>query len=116
VIITPTLLSAQAEKLANFHRYSQLNVKITTSLFTKFSSGKQDIAAIRNCIKYIYESSSWKKLKYVNLFGDASYDYKIEFKTIQTLSIYHALNSNSIGESCFASDDFYGLMDLMKEI
>jgi F420-0:gamma-glutamyl ligase len=61
VIITPTLLSAQAEKLANFHRsYSQLNVKVITteSIYQEFSSGKQDIAAIRNCIKYIYENAS----------------------------------------------------------
>jgi hypothetical protein len=46
-----------------------------------------------------------KKIEICKPFGDA-YDYKIEFKTIQTLSLYHALNSNSIGESCFASDDF----------
>jgi hypothetical protein len=60
VIITPTLLSAQAEKLANFHRsYSQLNVKvITTESIYQVLSGKQDIAAIRNCIKYIYENAS----------------------------------------------------------
>jgi hypothetical protein len=117
VIITPTILSAQAEKLANFHRsYSNLNVKVITTeaIYQEFSSGKQDIAAIRNCIKYIYENASApeKKLKYINLFGDASYDYKNRIPNNSNIvPIYHALNSNSIGESCFASDDFYGLMD-----
>jgi hypothetical protein len=117
VIITPNALSVQAEKLANFHRsYSQLNVKVVTieSIYQEFSSGKQDIAAIRNCIKYIYENASSpdKKLKYINLFGDASYDYKNRIpNNTNVVPIYHALNSNSIGESCFASDDFYGLMD-----
>lgn len=117
VIITPAFLSSQAEKLANFHRsYSNLNVKVIPleNIYLEFSSGKQDIAAIRNCIKYIYDnaSTSAKKIKYVNLFGDASYDYKN--KTINNTNIvpiYHALNSNTTGESSYASDDFYGLMD-----
>jgi hypothetical protein len=117
VIITPGSLNTQAEKLANFHRsYSNLNVKVITleTIYQEFSSGKQDIAAIRNCIKYIYQnaSSNDKRIKYVNLFGDASYDYKNRTpNNTNIVPIYHALNSNTIGESSFASDDFYGLMD-----
>lgn len=116
-IITPAFLSSQAEKLANFHRsYSKLNVKVIQleNIYQEFSSGKQDIAAIRNCIKYIYDnaSTSAKKIKYVNLFGDASYDYKNRIpNNTNIVPIYHALNSNSSGESSFASDDFFGLMD-----
>lgn len=117
VIITPAFLSGQAEKLANFHRsYSNLNVKVIPleTIYQEFSSGKQDIAAIRNCIKYIYENASTqqKRVKYVNLFGDASYDYKNRIpNNTNIVPIYHALNSNSTGESSFASDDFFGLMD-----
>ena len=117
VIITPSFLSGQAEKLANFHRsYSSLNVKVITleNIYQEFSSGKQDIAAIRNCIKYIYENASTneKRVEYVNLFGDASYDYKNRIpNNTNIVPIYHALNSNSSGESSFASDDFFGLMD-----
>ena len=117
VIITPSFLSGQAEKLANFHRsYSNLNVKVITleNIYQEFSSGKQDIAAIRNCIKYIYENASTneKRVEYVNLFGDASYDYKNRIpNNTNIVPIYHALNSNSSGESSFASDDFFGLMD-----
>lgn len=117
VIITPASLTTQADKLANFHRsYSNLNVKVITleTIYQEFSSGKQDIAAIRNCIKYIYDNASApeKRIKYVNLFGDASYDYKNRIpNNTNIVPIYHALNSNSLGESSFASDDFYGLMD-----
>lgn len=117
VIITPAFLSTQAEKLANFHRsYSNLNVKVISleTIYQEFSSGKQDIAAIRNCIKYIYENASApeKRIKYVNLFGDASYDFKNRIpNNTNIVPIYHALNSNTIGESSFASDDFFGLMD-----
>jgi hypothetical protein len=116
VIITPAFLSGQAEKLANFHRsYSNLNVKVILleNIYLEFSSGKQDVAAIRNCIKYIYENASVpeKRVKYVNLFGDASYDYKNRIpNNTNIVPIYHALNSNSEGELSFASDDFFGLM------
>ena len=119
VIITPAFLKTQADKLANFHRNNpnnKLNVKVITleSIYQEFSSGKQDIAAIRNCIKYIYDNPSdpAKKIKYINLFGDASYDYKNRIaNNTNIVPIYHALNSNTSGESSYASDDFYGLMD-----
>ncbi|PXY38705.1 peptidase C25 [Flavobacterium cheongpyeongense] len=117
LIITPENLLTQAEKLANFHRtYSKLNVKTVTleNIYQEFSSGKQDIAAIRNCVKYVYKnaSSSNKRVKYLNLFGDASFDYKNRISNnTNIVPIYHALNSQTIAESSFASDDFYGLMD-----
>lgn len=117
VIITPAFLATSAEKLANFHRsYSNLNVKVIQleNIYQEFSSGKQDIAAIRNCIKYIYNnaSTSEKRIKYVNLFGDASFDYKNRTRNnTNIVPIYHSLSSNTTGESAFASDDFFGLMD-----
>ncbi|MFV5690148.1 type IX secretion system sortase PorU [Flavobacterium sp. ZT3R25] len=120
VIITPGFLTAQAEKLASFHRAnSNLNVKIISleTIYQEFSSGKQDISAIRNCIKYIYEnaSSANKRIKYVNLFGDASYDFKNRIiNNTNIVPIYHSLKSNTSGEASFASDDFYGLMDAIE--
>lgn len=117
VIVAPAFLANSAEKLANFHRsYSKLSVKVIQleNIYQEFSSGKQDIAAIRNCIKYIYDnaSSTEKRLKYVNLFGDASYDYKNRISNnTNIVPIYHSLNSNNTGESAYASDDFFGLMD-----
>lgn len=117
VIITPKSLSSQAERLAGFHRTnSNLNVKVIPleNIYQEFSSGKQDIAAIRNFIKYIYDNASSpdKRIKYVNLFGDASYDYKNRISNnTNIVPIYQSLNSNSTGEASFASDDFFGLMD-----
>lgn len=117
IIIAPKFLVSKAERLANFHRTnSNLTVKVISldNIYQEFSSGKQDIAAIRNCIRYIYQnaSSAEKRVKYVNLFGDASYDYKDRISNnTNIVPIYHSLNSNTVGESSFASDDFYGLMD-----
>lgn len=117
LIIVPELLRTQAEKLASFHRKnSNLNVKTLTleSIYQEFSSGKQDIAAIRNCIKYIYNNASSidKRVRYINLFGDASYDYKKRITNNSNIvPIYESLVSNTSAEASFASDDFYGLMD-----
>ena len=117
LIVTPAFLKPQADKLANFHsNYSRLNVKTVTleSIYEEFSSGKQDIAAIRNFIKYVYFNASdpTKRIKYVNLFGDASFDYKNRIPNNSNIvPIYHALNSTTGGEASYTSDDFFGYMD-----
>lgn len=126
LIITPLFLRNQAETLANFHRNNTgLVVKVVTteSIYHEFSSGKQDIGAIRNFIRYVYwnASVSEKRVKYVNLFGDASYDYKSRvFNNTNIVPIFHGFNPNSSQTnnvsnmslfSSFMSDDFYGLMD-----
>jgi Peptidase family C25 len=116
VIVTASAFVSQAERLANFHRdYSKLNVKVVTleSLYEEFGSGKQDIGAIRNFVKYVYDnaSSPAKRLKYLCLFGDASFDLKNRTANNSNVCpIFHSLNSFS-GSSSFISDDFFGLMD-----
>ena len=118
LIIAPSFLTPQAEKLANFHRnYYNYNVKVVTleSIYPEFSSGKQDIGAIRNFVKYVYDNNTIKKLKFLNLFGDASYDFKNINKRTKNntniVPIYHALESTSLSEPSFCSDDFFGLMN-----
>ncbi len=117
LIITPQSLANQAERLANFHReYAALNVKVVklADIYQEFGSGKQDIGAIRNFVKYVYDnaSSDATRLQYLNLFGDASFDFKERIPDNTNLvPIYHALNSNTAGELSFTTDDFFGLMD-----
>lgn len=116
LIITPKLLITQAEKLANFHRnYSNLNVKVVTleNIYPEFSSGKQDIAAIRNFVKYVYINAPvGERVKYLNIFGDASYDFKDRIpNNTNIVPIYQALNSYTDSQISFATDDFFGMMD-----
>jgi flagellar hook assembly protein FlgD len=117
IIIAPKSLNTQAEKLANFHRnYSQLNVKVVTLdlIYEEFASGKQDIGAIRNFLKYVYQNASTpsNRIKYLNLFGDASFDFKDRIQNNSNIvPIYHSLNSFTAGEASFSSDDFFAQMD-----
>ncbi len=116
LIITPQILAAQAERLAQINRdINQLNVKVVTldKIYTEFSSGNQDIAGIRNFIRYVYQNASTpaNRLKYLCLFGDTSYDYKDRLPNNTNLvPSWHALESFSL-TSGFVSDDFYGVMD-----
>jgi hypothetical protein len=117
LIITPKFLNTQAERLAAFHRsYSHLNVKVVNleNIYQEFGSGKQDIGAIRNFIKYVYfnASETSKRVKYVNIFGDTSYDFKDRISNnTNIVPIYQALNSYTESEASFASDDFYTMLD-----
>ena len=116
LIVTPVFLVSQAERLASFHRnHSGLNVKVVTldKIYEEFSSGKQDIGAIRNFIKYVYENatSSDKRIKYVCLFGDASFDFKNRIRNnTNIVPVFQSIDSYTLFSS-FVSDDFFGLMN-----
>ena len=118
IIVTPAFLNTQAEKLANFHRNnSGLIVKVVNleNIYQEFSSGKQDIGAIRNFMRYVYHNASQpeKRIKYLNLFGDASYDYKNRIQgNTNIVPIYQPYSGGEsfyVGDKC--SDDFFVMMD-----
>lgn len=116
LIVAPAFLIQPALRLANHHKnYSGLNVKVVTTdkIYEEFSSGKQDISAIRNFVRYIYEngSSVENRIKYLGLFGDTSVDYKDRLAGNNNIvPTYHTLNSESTWTS-YMSDDFFGMMD-----
>ena len=115
LIVAPNNMSSQAERLAQINRNQyKLNVKVATldEIYNEFSSGNQDIGAIRNLVKYIYDnaSSPEKKIKYLCLFGDGSFDYKDRVRNnTNIVPSWHAKESFSLTNS-FISDDFYGMM------
>lgn len=116
LLITPQLFFDQAERLANINRnQNNIIVKVVTlqEIYNEFSTGNQDIAAIRNFIRYVYNNASSvdKRVKYVGLFGDASYDYKNRLRNnTNFVPSWFSLESFRVTAS-FISDDFYGLMD-----
>ena len=116
IIVTPRSLSAAAEQLAAHHRMrTNLRVRVLTTedIYTEFSSGKQDIGAIRNMVRYVYEnaSSPEHRIKYLCLFGDTSVDFKDRLSGNNNMvPTYHTLSSVDTFNS-FMSDDFFGMMD-----
>ena len=117
LILTREDMQFQAERLADIHRsLSGLNVKVVllSDIYKEFNTGNPDIAAIRNFVKYVYDRpiDPSKRLKYVCLFGDGSFDYKDRISNNNNIvpSWYSYNSFNAV--SSFVSDDFFGMMDL----
>ena len=112
IVAHPTLL-AKAQEYANV-RVSQepLNIRVVSvkDVFNEFSSGAQDISAIRDFARMLYCREKGR-LKYLLLFGDASYDYKDRVdKNNNLIPTYQAFESYQ-NVNTYASDDYYGFME-----
>jgi hypothetical protein len=114
IIAHPSLME-EAVRLAEFHRQrSGLTVFITTPslIYNEFSSGAQDVTAIRDFVRMLYTASSPdKRLRYLLLFGDGSFDYKDKLNgntnlvpTFQTVTSLNLVLS-------IATDDYFGYLD-----
>jgi len=116
LMITDDLLQPQAERLAEHNRtFRGLNAKVVTlnEIYEEFGSGSQDIGAIRNFVKYVYDnaSSEANRIQYLCLFGDGSVDYKNRiFGNNNIIPTFQTEQSFSLATSIM-SDDFYGFMD-----
>lgn len=105
-----------AEELAQFHKQREgFRVEVVTpsQIYNEFSSGTQDITAIRDYLRYFYETATNDddKPRYLILFGDASYDYKDRFTENTNLVPSYQSNNSINPTASYVSDDFYGLMD-----
>jgi hypothetical protein len=116
LIITAPFLIQPALRLADHHRSirgTTVKVITTDKIYEEFSSGRQDIAAIRNFVKYVYDnaSSPEKRVQYINFFGDTSVDYKDRITGNNNIvPTFHTQQSTSTFSS-YMSDDFFGMMD-----
>ena len=117
LIVTSEILRKQANRLAEFRRQNdKLTVQVvsTQEVYNEFSSGKQDITAIRDFTKFLYDRNPLK-MKYLLLFGDACYDYKKRVNVVgnETKEIY--IPTYESRESLhpiysFSSDDYFGFL------
>lgn len=115
LIVTNEHFSAEAERLANHRQtYDGLEVSVVTTdqVYNEFSSGRQDVTAIRNFTRWLYLKNP-QKLKYLLLFGDASFDYLTPNEEGNTnfVPTYQSKNS-SHNIFSHASDDYFGFMDI----
>jgi hypothetical protein len=117
IIITRQDFISHANRLADFRRTNDnLNVKVydLQSIYNEFSSGKPDIGAIRNLMKYVFDNASTpqNRLKYLCFIGDSSVDYKNRLQGNNNIvPTYQSYSSFSTTVSSFMSDDFYTMMD-----
>jgi len=114
VIIAHPAFWVAANKLAQ-HRRTNDNITVEViapqTIYNEFSSGIQDITAIRDFMRYLYYRDGGSNLKYLLLFGDASYDYKdrVASNTNFVPTYESEISSSDVGSYC--SDDYYGFLD-----
>ncbi|GAB2763955.1 type IX secretion system sortase PorU [Rhabdobacter roseus] len=111
LIVTPPAWETQARRLADFReQHDGLDVLVVTSeqVYHEFGSGQPDISALRDLARYLYLRAP-DKLRYLLLFGDASYDYKnrtaagggVGVPVYQSRESLHPVFS-------YSSDDYFG--------
>lgn len=115
VILTHPNFMAQAERLKDFHAINDpdLNVLVTTPelVYNEFACGAKDITAIRDFCRMLYlDSDSGRELKYLLLFGDASFDQKNRAGLVDFVPAYETVASVN-GLKTFVTDDYFGFFD-----
>ncbi len=115
VMVVHPLFMEEARRLADFHvNHNDLSVLVVQpqQIYNEFSSGAQDISAIRDFIRMLWKKApTGKTPRFLLLFGDASYDYKDVIAgntnfvpTFQSRESLHPV-------STYATDDFFGCID-----
>lgn len=119
VIVAHPDFTSEANRLASFHRNNPvrpLTVHVVEpgQVFNEFSSGAQDVSAIRNFMKMFYDragSDPSQGTRYLLMFGDASYDYKdVVAGNTNFVPTYESFESLNPTQS-YVSDDYFGHLD-----
>ena len=116
IIVTHPDFLQESERLAQFRRdHDNLRVVVATTeqIFNEFSSGAQDVAAIRDFVKMFYDRSNGTndQPRYLLLMGDGSYDPKSRIGgNTNYIPTFQSDNSISLISS-YTSDDFFGMLD-----
>ena len=115
VILTYEGFMEQAERLQALHNHidPDLSVYVTTpeKIYNEFSCGAKDVSAIRDFCRMLYlDSNPGRKIRYLLLLGDCSYDYKNRDGIVDFVPSYESVESLKPTET-FVTDDYFGCMD-----
>lgn len=116
IIVSHPDFLAQANELAQLHEQrDNLDYIIVTpqQIYNEFSSGAQDVTAIRDFVRMLYMRAATQAdiPRYLLLFGDGSYDNKHRLPSNSNyIPTFQNLNSVGPTES-YVSDEYYGLLD-----
>ncbi|GAB3198632.1 hypothetical protein ABID22_000462 [Pontibacter aydingkolensis] len=116
VIITNPRFLQEANRLAEHrrkHSGMQVLVTTTTQVFNEFSSGAQDVTAIRDFMRMLYKRSnkSGHDHMYLLLLGDASYDYKNRLSNNTNFVPIYESRQSLHPISSYSSEDYFGFLD-----
>ncbi|HOY31195.1 MAG TPA: type IX secretion system sortase PorU [Bacteroidales bacterium] len=117
IIISHPDLTGEASRIADMHRNNDnLTVLITTPqpIYNEFSSGNQDITAIKDFVKMFYDRAGSDinlQPKFLLLFGDASYDYQNRLSGNTNMVPTYQTQNSLEPSSSYLTDDYFGFLD-----
>lgn len=113
LILTAPPFVEQAQALADYHaqRDGLRSIVVdVTEIYNEFSTGIPDPTGIRDFVRMVYLRSSGN-LRYLTLFGRASFDYRNINGVGQNFVPCYETLSDPEYELSFCTDDYFGLMD-----
>ena len=114
-IVSHPLFLSEANRLANFHEFSGLSLALVTpqQIYDFLAEAKMQ-KAIRDFAKFLYNQEN--PLKYLLLFGDASYDPKNRLPnntnfivSFQSPTPHNATTINELYS--YVTDDYFAVLD-----
>lgn len=112
LIITHPDFIAEANLLASHRSKKGITTLVATTeeIYNEFSSGRQDLTAIRDFTRRLWMKGP-STLKYLLLFGKGSYDYKDRIRgNTNYVPTYESRNSLAPLAS-YSSDDYFGFLE-----
>ena len=110
LIVTTRDFTPQAERIANYYRTQKnyhVEVADVKKIYNEFSSGGQDLTAIRDFITRLNTPAG--TLKYVLILGDTTFDYRnITTNNKNYIPSYQSDYSENY-EASFVTDDYFGM-------
>ena len=122
IIVSNPEFYSQAQQLAEYHRtHDNMRVVAATTeqVYNEFSSGGQDVSAIRDFARMFYQRAGMDTTqmpRYMTLFGGASYDYKNRLNNNSNFVPVYESSEATNGIASYSTDDFYGFLDDTSDI
>ena len=113
IIVTHPDFKSQALRLsAHRQSFSNWSVQVVTTdeIYNEFASGRQDVSAIRDFVKYLYDKTP-SRLKALLLFGKGSYDFKDRVPNNKNFVITYESRSSLHPLQTYSSDDYFGFLE-----
>jgi hypothetical protein len=113
IIVTHPLFKNEALRLAAHRQaFSGWTAQVVTpeEIFNEFSSGRQDVTAIRDFVKHLYDKNP-ASLKALLLFGKCSYDFKDRSPGNTNFVITYESRNSLHPLQTFSSDDYFAFME-----
>lgn len=115
VILTVPSLRSAAEELAELHAAEGLDIAIVEprQVYNEFSSGNDDVTAIRMLMKMIYDRANGDpelEPQFLQIMGDGTFDNRHLDDDGVNIITYQSFGSLSPTQS-YVSDDYYGFLD-----